>query len=66
MISAQRRGVSYDMIQRMTLGQLVDYCTEYDNQEKKANQKADKPTRKRASQADIDAFFGGRKTQNGG
>ncbi len=42
---------------RMQLGAVVDYCVEYDNQERRA----EKPERKKATQADIDAYFGGRK-----
>lgn len=63
MIAGQRRGVSYEAMQHMTLGALVDYCTEWDNQEARANKKADKPTRRKATQADIDAYFGGRRTK---
>lgn len=63
MIAGQRRGVSYDAMQRMTLGGLVDYCTEYDNQESRAEKKANKPTKRKATQADIDAYFGGRKAK---
>lgn len=61
MIAGQRRGVSYEAMQHMTLGALVDYCTEWDNQEARANKKAEKPTRRMATQADIDAYFGSRR-----
>ncbi len=60
MIAGQRRGVSYEAMQHMTLGGLVDYCTEYDNQEERSR-KDSKPKKRRATQADIDAYFGGRK-----
>ena len=40
-------------MQRMTIGQVVDFCIEYNNR-----QKGETVTRK-ATQADIDAFFGG-------
>lgn len=45
-------------MRHMTLGQIVDFCLEYDEMHEggsKAN------TRRRATQADIDAYFGGRK-----
>lgn len=44
----------------MQLGQVIDYCIEYDNQEQQADKKSE-PKKRRATQADIDAFFGGRK-----
>ena len=44
----------------MQLGQIVDYCVEYDNLQGAAN-KESKPTKRMATQAEIDAYFGGRK-----
>ena len=61
MIAGQRRGISFEAMRRMTLGQLVDYCTEYDNQQARAEKEEKHPKRRRATQADIDAYFGGRK-----
>lgn len=43
---------------RMQLGAIVDYCVEYDNQQKKAEKEEQDPPRRKATQADIDAFFG--------
>lgn len=49
-------------IRRMQLGQVVDFCMDYNKRveaaQKKAKEKPE-PTRRRATQADIDAFFGG-------
>lgn len=48
----------------MQLGQVVDFCIDYnDRLEKAQKQKKGKPSarpeKRRATQADIDAFFGG-------
>lgn len=40
----------------MTIGQVVDFCVEYNQRQKKENV----PKQKKATQTDIDAFFGGR------
>lgn len=45
----------------MQLGAVVDYCVEYDNQQAKEDKK--EPMRRKATQADIDAYFGGRKAK---
>ena len=44
----------------MQLGQIVDYCIEVENQETRAEKKKGKGKhiRKRATQEDINAFFG--------
>lgn len=45
----------------MTLGQVVDYCIAYNKRQEKAEEaqdKAEKHNTRRATQADIDAFFG--------
>lgn len=50
-------------LRRMELGQIVDYCTEWnrihesDNQDGKSKKK-EKVTKRKATQADWDAFFG--------
>ena len=43
---------------RMQLGAIVDYCVEYDNQQTKAEKEEQDLPRRKATQADIDAFFG--------
>ena len=45
-------------IRQMQLGQVVDFCIEYNEREKKAEKKAKEPKRRKATQGDIDAFFG--------
>ena len=45
-------------MKHMQLGAIVDYCVEYDNQQKKAEKEEKNPPRRNATQADIDAFFG--------
>jgi len=49
-------------VRKMTIGQVVDFCISYNNRQKTAEreaQKQEKQGRKRkASQGDINAFFG--------
>lgn len=48
-------------IRQMQLGQLVDFCAAYNERQKKAEQEGEnggKPKKVRATQADINAFFG--------
>lgn len=45
-------------MQRMTLGQVVDYCIEVDNQEHRAEKQKDKPKIRRMTQDEINAFLG--------
>ena len=49
-------------IRRMQLGQVVDFCIEYNNRqleaEKEQKKQEGRQGRRRATQADIDAFFG--------
>ena len=43
---------------RMQLGAIVDYCVEYENQQTRAEKEEAHPSPRKATQADIDAFFG--------
>lgn len=53
------RGLAMSDIRRMTVGQLVDFCIDYNKRNKESNdKKPEKPKRRRATQAEIDAFFG--------
>ena len=56
------RGLSMDDIRRMQIGQLVDFCIDYNERQKKAKKAAEREekhgTRRRATQDDINAFFG--------
>lgn len=50
-------------IRRMPLGQVVDYVASYNERQKSAEKNApagisDAPKKRKATQADIDAFFG--------
>lgn len=49
-------------IRRMQIGQLVDFCIEYNERERKAQKaqekKAKGQSKRKATQADMDAFFG--------
>ena len=42
----------------MTLGQVVDFCIDYNKQQKSAEMKKTEPKTREAAQADWDAFFG--------
>lgn len=60
------RGLNLDAIERMELGQLVDYIVEYNKMHEVkegpgrdyGQGQTEKPTRRKATQADIDAFWG--------
>lgn len=43
---------------RMTLGQVVDYCIEVDNQTRRAEKQNEKPSVRRMTQDEINAFLG--------
>ena len=49
-------------VRSMQIGQLVDFCIDYNDRQKKANAAAEREekrgTKRRATQADINAFFG--------
>lgn len=49
-------------MRKMQIGQLVDFCIEYNERQKKAQKEQDKidkgQGRRKAKQADFDAFFG--------
>ena len=49
-------------VRRMQIGQLVDFCIDYNDRQKKANAQAEKERKhgmkRRATQNDINAFFG--------
>lgn len=59
MIAGSRRGLEWSAMQKMQLGAIVDYCIEYDNQQRQADKEEKTPTKRKATQADIDAFFSG-------
>ena len=49
-------------IKKMQLGQVVDFCIDYNKRQKDAEKESDKkkerPKKRKATQGDIDAFFG--------
>lgn len=48
------RGLSYDAIEKMTIGQVVDFCIEYNNR----NKQEKKSDRRKATREDYRLFFG--------
>jgi len=48
------RGLTYDAIERMTIGQVVDFCIEYNNR----NKQEKKSDRRKATREDYRLFFG--------
>ena len=48
------RGLSYDAIEKMTIGQVVDFCIEYNNR----NKEEKKSDRRKATREDYRLFFG--------
>lgn len=45
-------------IRRMPLGQVVDFVISYNERQAEAEKAAAAPKKRKATQADIDAFFG--------
>lgn len=43
----------------MSIGQLVDFCIEYNNRQTASEEEKKRPAKHYATQAEIDAFFGG-------
>ena len=56
------RGLTMTDIRNMQLGQVVDFCIAYNNRQKEAEKQAKKAekraTRRRATQNDINSYFG--------
>lgn len=48
------RGLTYDAIEQMTIGQVVDFCIEYNNR----NKEEKKTDRRKATREDFRLFFG--------
>lgn len=48
------RGLTYDAIEQMTIGQVVDFCIEYNNR----NKEEKKTDRRKATREDYRLFFG--------
>ena len=54
-LAGVERGLSFDSIQKMTIGQVVDFCIEYNKRNKEEKKKTQ--TRK-ATREDVRLFFG--------
>lgn len=50
------RGLSYEAMSHMTIGQAVDFCIEYNNRNKHEEKK--KTDRRKATREDYRLFFG--------
>ena len=61
LIAGRNEGLDWQAMRSMQLGQVLDYCIESINQKTRASKASEKPQKRRATQADIDAFFGSRK-----
>ena len=61
-LAGMERGLTVTDIKKMQIGQLVDFCIEYNNRRSKAEKHAERErkqgTRRKATQGDINAFFG--------
>lgn len=60
--AALERGLTLSDIKKMELGQVVDFCIDYNERQKRAEKAAKQkpiPEKRKATQADINAFFGG-------
>ena len=49
--------MTLDAIKRMELGQLVDYCDEWNRMHDESREETPTVTKRKATQADWDAFF---------
>lgn len=58
MIAGSARGLDFQAMTRMSLGQIVDYCVEYDNQTKRSEKRKDEPEVRKASRGDFSSIFG--------
>ncbi|MBR5268065.1 MAG: hypothetical protein IKU20_07730 [Lachnospiraceae bacterium] len=52
------RGLSMSDIRRMQVGQVVDFCIAYNDRQKRVEKQEEKPQKRKATQSEIDAFFG--------
>lgn len=60
-LAGVERGLSMSDARRMQLGEIVDYCIEYNNRQKRAEEaqeESKKPKKRYATQDEIRAYFG--------
>lgn len=58
MLAGMERGLSMSDIRRMQVGQVVDFCIAYNDRQKRVEKQEEKPQKRKATQSEIDAFFG--------
>lgn len=61
MLAGIERGLTMADVRRMQLGEIVDYCIEYNNRQKRAEEaqeESKKPKKRYATQDEIRAYFG--------
>ena len=51
--------MDFESISKMELGQIVDYCIEWNKIQESTEEHKEKIRKRKATQADWDAFFGG-------
>ena len=61
-LAGMERGLTMSDIRRMQLGQVVDFCIEYNKRQERAEKAAEKskgkPKKRLATQEEIRAYFG--------
>lgn len=57
-LAAVERGLTMGDIRKMRLGEVVDFCYAYNERQKDEEKKSEKPKKRKATQNDINAFFG--------
>lgn len=61
-LAGLERGLNLTDLKKLQLGQVVDFCIEYNNRQARAEKQSERErkqgTRRKATQADINAFFG--------
>ena len=58
-MAAIERGLDYSAIKKMSIGQIVDFCIEYNNRQERSEKEKKKPAVRWANQNDINNLFGG-------
>lgn len=52
------RGLTMADMRTMQVGQIVDFCIAWNDRQTRTKREAEKPAKRRATQNDINAFFG--------
>ena len=64
LIAGQRHGIEFAEMRNWQLGQILDYCIEAENQRIRAEKKQSKNYKRKATQEDINAYFGAPKRKD--